>query len=172
MQRLIGTQIFTTKFVPLLEVKSLIGLLLLRLRSGRERGAGAAAGGGPLPGRGPVQALSVGVWAGADGGDGDPAAGVGARACARGGAGGGDAVRGGQLPRDPGRLRAGGVRGAGCWVKIVTEVAFAGAGLLRRADVRCGCAQRDAAHTMALLQALPSDVVVALFAATWGASVP
>ena len=54
---------------------------------------------------GAVRALSGGVWVGADCGDGDPAAGVGARlrwsTC-------------GQLPCDPGRLCAGGAcRGCG-----------------------------------------------------------
>jgi len=33
------------------------------------------------------------------------------------------------------------------------------------ADLPCDCAQRDAGQTMALMQALPGDAVVALFAA-------
>jgi hypothetical protein len=33
------------------------------------------------------------------------------------------------------------------------------------ADLRCDCVQRDAAHTVTLVQALPSDLFAALFAA-------
>jgi hypothetical protein len=33
------------------------------------------------------------------------------------------------------------------------------------ADLPCDCVQRDAGHTMTLVQALPGDAVVALFAA-------
>jgi hypothetical protein len=74
-------------------------------RDAGEPSAGAAAGGGPVPGGGAVRALSGGVWADADGGDGDTAAGVDARACSRGGAGGRDGVHGDQLPCDPGGLQ-------------------------------------------------------------------
>ena len=65
---------------------------------------------------GAVRALSGRVWTGDASGDCDTAAGVDAHACSRGGLGGRDGVRGGQLPCHPGRLRAGGLWGCRCLV--------------------------------------------------------
>ena len=114
---------------------------------------------------GAVRALSGGVWAGAHGGDGDTAAGVGARACSRGGAGGRDGVRGGPLPCDPGRRRAAVL----VWrLRLVCIAMRSGRELACnarvRADLQCEWAQTVAGHTMSLLPSLPADVVGKLFA--------
>ena len=37
--------------------------------------------------------------------------------------------------------------------------------LVSCADLRCGCMQRDAAHTVTLLKTLPDDVFMAFLAA-------
>ena len=61
-------------------------------------------------------------------------------------------------------------RGGACLVLVPQVCGDADPSLERTpgraaADLPCDCAQRDAGHTMALMQGLPGDAVVALFAA-------
>jgi hypothetical protein len=140
-----------------------------------EFSAGAAAGGGPVPGGGVIRALSGGVWEGADVERAIQQL-VWAHAHAPEGA---RAVAMEYVVANCRAIRVGCVLaacavGAGCWrgrmlaaralwtVDLRCQRVERGPGRAA-ADLRCDCVQRDAGHTVDLLQSLPVDVNVTLF---------